>query len=61
MLKLGCSSGFLSKFLKEELTCDVVGVDLDGHALQQAAPFYEQTIVADLDSNEWLAEIKGSM
>ncbi|GAW86674.1 conserved hypothetical protein [Bathymodiolus platifrons methanotrophic gill symbiont] len=59
VLELGCSSGYLSRFLKEDLSCSVVGVDLDGHALQQARPFCAQTIVADLDSNDWLEEIKG--
>lgn len=59
ILELGCSSGYLSKFLKEDLACHVVGVDIDSNALQQAEPFCEQTIVADLDSNDWLEKIKG--
>ena len=59
VLELGCSSGYLSKFLKEDLACAVVGVDIDSLALQQAAPYCEQTIVADLDNTDWLAEIKG--
>jgi methylase of polypeptide subunit release factors len=58
-LELGCASGYISKFLKEELACHVVGVDIDSHAAQQAAAFCEQVIVADLDSDAWLAEIEG--
>ena len=61
ILELGCSSGYLSKFLSEDLACTIVGVDIDNLALQEAAPFCEQTIVADLDSNDWLAEIKGQL
>lgn len=59
ILELGCSSGQLSKFLKQALNCDVVGVDIDANTLQQATPFCVQTIVADLDSDTWLAEIAG--
>ena len=59
VLELGCSSGYLSKFLKEELACDVVGVDIDSNAAQQAEAFCEQVIVADLDSDAWLTEIEG--
>lgn len=59
VLELGCSSGYLSRYLKEELACHVVGVEINSHALQQAAPFCEQTIVADLDSDVWLADIEG--
>ncbi len=59
VLELGCSSGYLSRYLKEELDCRIVGVEIDRDALQQAAPFCEQTIVADLDSDAWLTEIEG--
>ena len=59
VLELGCSSGYLSKYLTEELACHVVGVDLNSEALQQAAPFCQQTIVADLDNDAWLKEIEG--
>ncbi len=59
VLELGCSSGYLSQYLKEELGCQVVGVEIDADALQQAAPFCQQTIMADLDTGSWLAEIAG--
>lgn len=59
ILELGCSSGYLSKFLMQDMACVVVGVDINQNALQQAAPYCQQTIVADLDSDAWLAEIQG--
>ena len=58
ILELGCSSGYLSKFLKEDLACHVVGVDIDSNAAQEAEPFCDQVIVADLDNDLWLAEIE---
>ncbi|MCK5829020.1 MAG: glycosyltransferase, partial [Methylococcales bacterium] len=57
VLELGCSSGYLSKFLKEELDCTVVGVDIDSYSAEQAKPFCDKVIVADLDDDAWLAEI----
>mgnify|MGYP000388441438 CR=1 FL=1 len=59
VLELGCSYGYLSKFLKDELGCTVVGVDIDAEAIEQAASFCEQVIVANLDEGAWLAEIEG--
>ncbi len=59
ILELGCSFGYLSKFLQEELGCDVVGVDIDAEAIEHAAPFCSKVIVADLDKADWLDEIKG--
>lgn len=57
ILELGCSSGYLSRFLQQDLGCYVVGVDIDKSALVQAAEFCAKAIVADLDQDAWLQEI----
>ncbi len=59
ILELGCSYGYLSKFLTEELNCRVVGVDMDADAIEQARDFCTQVIVADLDNEAWLSHIAG--
>ncbi len=59
ILELGCSSGYLSRFLKEDLGCYVVGVDIDQEALHEAAQFCDQAFVADLDDPRWLELIAG--
>ncbi|NOQ63038.1 MAG: glycosyltransferase, partial [Methyloprofundus sp.] len=61
VLELGCSSGYLTKFLQQELACQVVGVDIDSNSLARAAAYCEQTIIADLDSSDWLADIQGQI
>ena len=61
VLELGCSSGYLSKFLKEELACHVVAVDINRHAIEQARDFCNKVIVADLDNEAWLKDIEGEM
>lgn len=57
ILELGCSSGYLSRFLKQDLGCSVVGVDIDRDALKEAAAFCDKAIVADLDDGAWLEKI----
>ena len=57
ILELGCSSGYLSRFLKQDLGCSVVGVDIDSDALKEAAAFCDKAIVADLDDSAWLEKI----
>ena len=59
VLELGCSSGYLSKFLKQELACHVVAVDINRHAIEQARDFCNKVIVADLDNEAWLKDIEG--
>ena len=59
ILELGCSSGYLSKFLKEDLDCTVVGVDIDNESAEQAKPYCDKVIVTDLDDDAWLTEIEG--
>ncbi len=59
ILELGCSSGYLSRFLKQDLGCHVVGIDIDPQALAQAAEFCDLALVADLDQDAWLPQIAG--
>lgn len=61
ILELGCSSGYLSRFLTQDLGCRVVGVDIDAQALQQAKAVCHKAIVADLDQNSWFKEIQGEV
>lgn len=57
ILELGCSSGYLSRFLKQDLGCRVVGVDIDRDALRDAAAYCDKAILADLDDPAWLEKI----
>jgi len=45
ILELGCSYGYLSHFLQDQLDCSVVGVDIDDEAIKQAAPFCTHVIL----------------
>ncbi len=48
VLELGCSSGYISRFLAER-NCKVTGIEFDPMAAAQARAFCEEVIVADLD------------
>ena len=48
VLDVGCSTGYLSRLLKERGN-GVVGIEIDPEAAAQAEPWLEQTVVGDLE------------
>lgn len=58
VLELGCSTGYISRLLKQ-LGCSVVGIELDAAAAQLAAGICDQVFVADLNGNTWSQRIEG--
>jgi 2-polyprenyl-3-methyl-5-hydroxy-6-metoxy-1,4-benzoquinol methylase len=48
VLELGCSTGFMSRVLRER-GCRVIAVEQDGDAAERARPFCERVIVGDLE------------
>lgn len=57
VLELGCAAGAMSAVLARHYGCTVIGVDHDAPALEQAAPWCEQTILADLENADWHAQV----
>ena len=58
VLEFGCSTGYISRLLKQH-GCSVVGVELDGEAAELAASVCDQVLVVDLNSNTWSQPVKG--
>jgi SAM-dependent methyltransferase len=58
VLELGCSTGFVSKLLKQS-GCSVVGVEIDPLAAEAAAKICDRVIVADLSLPDWIDQAKG--
>jgi len=58
VLELGCSTGYISRLLKQH-GCSVVGIELDTAAAKLAAGICDQVVVADLNGNAWAQPIKG--
>jgi len=58
VLELGCSTGYISRLLKQ-LGCSVVGIELDAAAAQLAAGICDQVFIADLNGITWSQQIEG--
>lgn len=52
ILELGCATGSMTRILKSH-GCRVDAIELDGIAAQQARPYCERLLVADLETISW--------
>lgn len=57
VLEVGTSTGYMTKYLKEELNCSVTGIEVFEEAAAKAALFADKIIVADLDMLNWVSEL----
>lgn len=58
--EFGCSSGMLSKLLKEQ-GCIVTGLDIDSESLNYAKEFQKETIIVNLnDIEKWVRLLEGN-
>ncbi len=53
VLEVGCSTGYMSQFMKGR-KCVVTGVEVDADAARYAADYCEEVHVLDLNSPEWV-------
>ncbi|MEL7655536.1 MAG: class I SAM-dependent methyltransferase [Bacillota bacterium] len=53
VLEVGTATGYMTKYMKEVLDCQIVGIELDEEAAKQAAMYADEMIVANLDHSEW--------
>lgn len=58
VLETGPATGVMTKLLKNQLNCDVVCVEVDSEAAKRAEQYCRRMIVADLNSDTWIEEIK---
>jgi len=57
VLEMGCATGFMSHYLKEELGCAVTGVDIDPEAVEKAQAHCDRVICADVEDQGWWSEL----
>lgn len=50
VLEVGCATGYMTKFLKENYNCVIDCIDIDADAAISAAPYSRKTIVADIEN-----------
>ena len=53
VLEFGTATGYMTRYLKEQLHCRVYGVEIDPEAATQAAGYVEDMIVGDIDALAW--------
>lgn len=59
ILELGSATGYMTRYLKEELGCTVTCVEIDRIAAAKGSKYSAKMIVADLDLMEWHKELRG--
>lgn len=59
VLELGCSSGYMSDYMKNALGCRVYGVELDEVAASKAGEFCEKIIRADVETLDFEEAFNG--
>ncbi len=57
VLELGCSTGYISRLLKQR-GCRVVGLECDPVAAHSARRVCDQVILADLNTNGWMEQLE---
>lgn len=58
VLEVWCARGHMSKYMKEDLWCEVIGVDFSEEAAQEANHFQSKTYIGDLDDENFLKTIQ---
>jgi len=59
VLEFGCANGRMTRYLKENLNCDVRAVEINADAAQHAASFAKELLIADVEELSWLEHFDG--
>ena len=57
VLECGCATGYLTKYMKEKLNCQVYIVEREQEAFQIARQYAEGGVCADLNREDWTASM----
>ena len=60
VLEMGCATGYMTKYMKERLECDVDVVEMDCDALSIASQYAHDKYLGDLDSWTWAEHYKNN-
>ena len=54
VLEFGPGNGRMTKYMKEELNCQIYAVEIDPEAAKDCLPYTEKILTDDIESYEWL-------
>lgn len=58
VLEVGCSHGYMSKILKEELNCYVVGIEIDKEGYEISKNICDKTLLGDIEDINLIEMLK---
>lgn len=58
VLEIGCATGFIGKYLKDEKNCEVIGVEIGIDEARAAEKILDRVILGDVESFEVLSQMK---
>ena len=61
VLEFGPSTGYFTRFLKEELNCQVTIIEIDPQAAKLAGKYAEKTVVCDIETLTWYNELQNEI
>lgn len=53
VLECGCASGYMTKYMKEQMGCDVSVVEIDDECIKKAREYANDWYCGDLESDGW--------
>lgn len=59
ILEIGCSTGYITKILKENLNCRVTAIEIDQEAASHAGKYCERLIVGDAEHIDYKQHFEG--
>ena len=60
VIEFGCAAGHMSKVLKEQYLCEIVGLEINKEDAEKAAIYCKEVIVGDIESFDWCEKLSGS-
>lgn len=59
VLEFGTATGFMTRYLSQNLDCRVTGIELIPQMAQLAEPYAEKMVVGDIETINWESELDG--
>lgn len=59
VLEFGPATGYMTRYMKEELGCRVWCIEIDPQFAEKASIYCEKMFVLDIDRMEWVKQLKG--
>lgn len=53
VLEIGCGPGSITRYLKNQNNCSVVGIEMDSEAIRLVTPYCDRILSVDLNNADW--------